>query len=94
VPRDTEVSDQKLKVWLSERIVRLELYRYELNSIGEQIDALDQHADYLQRKGQPLPESEKTQRETLEGAYLGKIEEIQWKPRHGYFTDPCSDTDR
>jgi hypothetical protein len=74
---DADIPDQKMKVWLEERIVRLSLYRYELDSIGEQIEALDHHADYLQMKGQPLPEKDRAQRETLEGAYLGKTEEIQ-----------------
>ncbi len=50
-PRDTDISDQKLKKWLEERIVRLELYRYELNQIKEQRDAIDQHADYLAHRG-------------------------------------------
>jgi hypothetical protein len=73
---DADIPDQKQKEWLSERIVRLALSRYELDSIGEQIEALDLHADYLQGKGQPVPLHEQQQRETLEGAYLSKQEEI------------------
>jgi hypothetical protein len=73
----TTTSDQKLKAWLEERIVRLELYRYELAQIKEQIDALSHYADYLSEKGQALPRAEKEQREHLEEAWLAKSEEMQ-----------------
>lgn len=74
---DTEISDQKLKRWLEERIVRLSLSRYELDSIQEQIDALDHHADYLHASGRAIPESERTQRETLTQDYHAKFEEMR-----------------
>jgi hypothetical protein len=40
----TTRSDRKLQAWLQDRIVRLELFRYTVNSLAARIDAIDQEA--------------------------------------------------
>ncbi len=73
----SDISDLKLKDWLAERIVRLELARFELAGLQEQLDAHDLHADYLHSRGEEVDVRATQQREELAREWQAKHDEIQ-----------------
>jgi hypothetical protein len=79
--QDGLVSDQHLQRWLSDRIVKLSLARYELQQMQERLTGLDQYLDFLAthsgKEEQPLPPAEVAEREALQSAVLAKTEAIQ-----------------
>ncbi len=68
--------DVELKKELEEKIIRLELYRYDLHQIAGQIRAIDTHAAELKREGQPISLGEKQRQEELNLAWDAKAGEM------------------